>query len=465
MYGKVLEIIRKFNMINNGDNIVVGFSGGADSTCLVWLLNKLKDEIPFKLYAIHVHHGLRGEEADRDAKFAENFCADLGVECQIIYRDISNEAKKLKISEEEAGRKARYDIFDQKIAELKGGKIAVAHHMNDQAETILFNIIRGSGLKGIGGMRPVRDNIIRPLIECSRQEIENYCINNSIEYMKDHTNELEQYTRNKIRLNLIPYIEENFNPSFIKQLTKMAELIREDEAYIQKSVEEEYQRIVIKKTHDKFLLDIELLLSTHPTIRNRIYRKVITDLGIGLKDIESKHIRMIDKLLYGDTGKCFDLPNRLYIEKVYQQLSMSTVKPIKIEWEYDISNINEKLYIKEMGIHVKLSKFYNNNYINFPKKIYTKWFDYDRIIYNLSIRNRRQGDFIYLKGVNGKKKLKDFFVDSKIPRNERDRVPLLADGQNIIWAVGYRMNENYKVTEHTKNILEVQFKEEGNKWV
>ncbi|MBC7981481.1 tRNA lysidine(34) synthetase TilS [Candidatus Parcubacteria bacterium] len=460
MYEKVLKTIQKYHMIQPHEHIVLGLSGGADSICLLYLLKRLQEEMAFQLYAVHIHHGLRGDAADQDAIFVKGICQKLAVPCEIYYRDIRSEASLLKISEEEAGRKARYEIFHQCLNAHGKGKIAVAHHMNDQAETVLFNMMRGSSLKGLGGILPIRGVLIRPLIDCTRHEIEVFCSDNLLQYMKDYTNELCQYSRNQIRLELIPYIEKNFNPNFIRQMGNMSELVREEDAYLEEEALRLFQGVKKEATSEHVILDIDKLMLIHPVVQKRILRNVLLVLGVGLKDFEYKHILSLKALLEKESGKRISLPFGVIAQRVYQELHFLKGEQEKATWAYTLSKDDLNFYIEETGHQVKVRFFENENYTDFPQNLYTKWFDYDKIECNLAIRNRRDGDFIAL---TGKKKLKDYFIDEKIPREIRQNLPLVVDGSNILWVVGYRMSDYYKVTKATKTIMALEITEEQPK--
>lgn len=455
---KVLDTITKFNMIQYGDEIIVGLSGGADSVCLLWVLSNLQKDLNFHLSAIHVHHGLRGQAADDDVTFVEKLCHSLNVPLEVSYRNIKDEAKNLKISEEEAGRKARYEIFENRSNRLGGAKIALGHHKNDQAETILFNVIRGAGLKGLGGIRPVRNLVIRPLIECTRDEIEAFCMQHGISYQEDATNQSLLYTRNRIRLELIPYIQKNLNPNFINQMGSMSQLLQEEDDYLERQAECFLQQHLKQINLKDAYLNIDVLLELDPVIRRRAYRKVILKMGIALKDYENKHFMIIEDLLNKKTGKRIDLPYGVFVEKVYNEVSFKIKKEYEGPWLHTIEKGNGIFHIDEAEGSFELTTFANENKGEIPRNNYTKWFDYDRINGNyLIIRNRRDGDFIKLAGLRGKKKLKDYFMDLKIPRSERDHIPILADETEVIWIVGYRISERYKVTNNTTRILQVRY--------
>lgn len=461
MQDKVLATIRKFNMIEKDDNIIIGLSGGADSVCLLWILNKIKDILGCNLYAIHINHGLRGKDADEDTKFSQMLCENLNIPFEAVFRDIKNEARKLKISEEEAGRKARYEIFEQKSLELGKSKIATGHHMNDNAETVLLNIIRGSGLKGLGGIKPVRDKIIRPLIECTRIEIEEFCNNNLISYREDLSNILDIYSRNKLRIHLIPYIEENLNAAFIKQISTMSEVVREDDSCLDKLAACFLSNFLIIDNPNKLRISISRLLELDKAIRKRVFIKCIFKINNKLKDIEYKHISSIEELLDKETGKRIMLPFGITVEKAYDYVYFKKEESIDYPWEYEVKKNEKEIKIREIKGIFKFNIIENKNFTNFPKSRYTKWFDYDKMVNDLVIRNRRTNDFICLKGINGNKSLKKYFIDEKIPRDEREKIPLITDkSSNVIWIVGYRINENYKITNDTKKILEIIYTQE-----
>ncbi|MCT4688071.1 tRNA lysidine(34) synthetase TilS [Vallitalea sp.] len=454
MVDKVLNTIQKFNMIDKGDNIIIGVSGGADSICLLHMLCSLKSKLDIDLHVVHVQHGIRGKDADEDAKFVEKFCDERGIVCHVYYFNVKKLAKEKKMSEEEMGRKVRYQVFSDASKELGGTKIALAHHINDNAETVIMNLLRGTGIKGIGGIRPKRDNIIRPLIECTREEIEKYCVDNNIEYRDDYTNQMEIYTRNKIRHTVIPYIENNFNQNFIANLVNTANLVRSEDDYIDKIVLREKEKIV-KIKNKEYSIDTNKFLQLDTVIKRRLIRNIIGEIS-SLKDIEYKHINEIIQLADKQVSKRINLPKGLIAKKTYDSIIITNLGENKInDFEYQAENLS-RIYIKELNKHLDFRIIEEKKY-NIPKNLYTKWFDYDKIKDNLKVRSRKSGDLIAIKGINGTKKLKKYFIDCKIPKEQRDAIPLLTDGNNIIWVIGYRISEVYKVTASTKKILEVRY--------
>ena len=246
MKQKILQTIKRYNLIKSGDSIVIGVSGGPDSICLLHILNELKQELNFKIYVAHINHLIR-KEAGEETEYVQKFCKKLGIECFVKRIDVQKEAKELKRGTEETGRKVRYEFFDEILEKTKSNKIATAHNNNDKVETIIMNILRGSGTSGLKGIEPIREGkFIRPLIEIEREEIENYCIENKLEPKIDKSNNENIYTRNKIRNVVIPYIKQEFNPNITKTINRLSEVISEENEYLDKITEKIFNEILIE---------------------------------------------------------------------------------------------------------------------------------------------------------------------------------------------------------------------------
>lgn len=457
MEKKVLNFIEEHHMLEPGDRVIVGLSGGADSVCLLRLLCSLKRRLQIDIRAVHIHHGLRGKEADRDARFSEEVCKGLGIACTVKYISAAEEAEKLKISVEEAGRAARYRIMEHEALRWEketGGKegvgtvkIATAHHGNDSAETILYHLFRGSGLKGLGGIAPIRGRIIRPILWAERGEVLAYLEQNSQEYMEDSTNKENEYTRNKLRNQLIPFITEEVNKKAVQNILRAAEQIGEADQYFEKKASECLKKI---GKNGENRIRIRELLKEEPIIQRYVIRCMMTDMGCPLKDVTSAHLESVLKVLKMQTGKGVNLPNGIWVEKEYEYL-----KIVKHE-NRDETRQGGGGQKKENGLpELKFETVFYKNGDQILENQYTKWFDYDKIKGTLSVRTRQPGDFIMLPS-GGRKTIKSFMIDEKIPREKRNGILLLADGNHILWIVGYRISEYYKVTEHTKTILKVQ---------
>lgn len=455
MYNKVIETIKKFNMLNNGENVVVGLSGGADSCALTHILTRLSGKMDLHITAVHINHGIRGEEAERDERSAEEFCRRLNIEFIAYHCDIPSEAAKRGIGEEEAGRLVRYEKFYETAEKKNGAKTAVAHNMNDKAETLIMNLCRGAGMKGLAGIKPVGGSIIRPLIFCTRDEIEKYCDDNNIEYCTDSTNLQNEYTRNKIRNILLPWLSENINPAAGMNMANASELLREEEEYLESKAQEQYKKL-LKDSGDGFVsLNADGLASEHGVIRRRVLRIALRSLRPDMRDFGRKHTESAEDILMGDTGRRISLPGGITVSKGYGLINILYDREKQGAFCYDIEP-GKKYFIKETESYVLLSLNEEKNIKN-AVNICTKKIDYDKIKDKIQLRTRQTGDFISIK--NGRKKIKDIFIDDKIPSDKRDSYPLLVCGKSVI-IVGDRLGTDYYVGQDTKNILYIYIWEE-----
>lgn len=455
MYNKVIETIKKFNMLNNGENVVVGLSGGADSCALTHILTRLSGKMDLHITAVHINHGIRGEEAERDERSAEEFCRRLNIEFIAYHCDIPSEAAKRGIGEEEAGRLVRYEKFYETAEKKNGAKTAVAHNMNDKAETLIMNLCRGAGMKGLAGIKPVGGSIIRPLIFCTRDEIEKYCDDNNIEYCTDSTNLQNEYTRNKIRNILLPWLSENINPAAGMNMANASELLREEEEYLESKAQEQYKKL-LKDSGDGFVsLNADGLASEHSVIRRRVLRIALRSLRPDMRDFGRKHIENAEDILMGDTGRRISLPGGITVSKGYGLINILYDREKQGAFCYDIEP-GKKYFIKETERYVLLSLNEEKNIKN-AVNICTKKIDYDKIKDKIQLRTRQTGDFISIK--NGRKKIKDIFIDDKIPSDKRDSYPMLVCGKSVI-IVGDRLGTDYYVGQDTKNILYIYIWEE-----
>ncbi len=445
----IKKTIQNYNMIEKGDKIVIGVSGGADSIALLAVLCALQKEYDINIEAVHIHHGLRGEEADRDALFVKQICKEWCVPCHVLEFDIAKEAREKGIGLEEMGRICRYNTFYDIAG--KNGKIAVAHHQNDQAETVLFNLCRGTGLTGLCGMTPVRGNIIRPFLFVSRKEIECFLSEKNICYCQDSTNEQNHYTRNKIRLSVLPFLENEINDKAVKHIASAASILSEEETFLEELAEKTLHKMIVSKQQKKIALDINLLLSENVVMRRRIFRKAFCLIDDSLQDLSYIHIQQIEQLLHKQTGKRLSLPLKRSVLIEYNNILFSLENEVK-STKFCYKLLPEKaIYIKEIDKFVELSF---NAYKKQEKRltIYTRVFDYDKIKGDISCRTRQQGDSIAI-GNGHQKKLKDFLIDAKIARQKRDMLLLFAVGKQILWIPGYRISSDFTANETTKNKL------------
>lgn len=307
---KVLNTIKRYEQIKSGDTIVVGVSGGPDSICLLNVLKNLQNELKINIVVAHINHMIR-KEADSETEFVQDFCEQRDIKCFVKKADVLQIAKEKKIGTEEVGRKIRYDFFEEVKNLVGGNKIATAHNANDNAETVLMNFLRGSGSTGLKGIEPIRDNkLIRPIIECTRQEIEQYCNEKGLNPKYDKTNQENIYTRNKIRNMLIPYIQENFNPNIIETINRMSNLIATDEMYFKSIVKQSYKETFISRTEKEIILDLKKFNVLEKVIKSRLIIYTINELLGTTNGIEKIHIEDVIKLCKNNIGNKYLTPNK-----------------------------------------------------------------------------------------------------------------------------------------------------------
>lgn len=449
----VLNNIRTHKLISKGDQIIAGVSGGLDSMALLMVLYNLKDVLDFNITVCHVNHGVR-EEASEDQAFVRDVSEELGLDFYTTNVDMVSYGKEKGITAEEAGRELRFEFFREIIKKVGGGKIAVAHNKNDQAETLLQRLMRGTGLHGLRGMAFKSLDIIRPILNISRDEIESYLNEHNIEYVIDKTNLLPIYNRNKVRLELIPYIQEYFNPNIVDTLWRTSQTAHIDSSYLDEVSEKSYDHIVQQEDLDRVILDGNKFIKMHRSIQNRMIRVTILKLIQNIQGVSEHHITaLVDMFVEQRTGKQMDLPNGLIGRVRYQDLIIE--KKQKLDHpSYEFNLIVGKNVIEPLDAIIDIKPI---DKVQFKPDPYTKYIDFDKIKGKLSLRNRRDGDRITPLGMKGSKKIKDYFIDRKVPREERDGIFLLVDEQNIIWILGYSLSELYKVSEFTKRVLEIKY--------
>jgi len=455
----MMTFIKENQILESGDRIVVGISGGADSVCLLHLLWSVREEYNLQLYGVHIHHGLRNE-ADEDAKYVEKVGRSLQIPIQIYHVNVREEAKKRKQGEEETGRQLRYEKFHEEISRRNANKIALGHHQNDQSETFLMRLMRGSGSLGLQGMKPAYNNIIRPLLGFTREEVETYCLEHQLIFCVDHTNDDPIYTRNRIRLELIPYIQKYFNPNIIKTLYQTAQLLGEQEAYMEKETNKIYSNC-IRETEEKILeVDIRILQNYDIALQRRILYKVLVQAAGEYKNIGQDHIELIRDLISRQSGREIHLPYGVQVKKQYDLLIFSKGFLLEQGYYYPLQ-IPGIEYVSQINrwIQLEIIEKRQHNDGN-DQNSYTNYLDYDKIKNELVLRTRQSGDLIALSNVSGMKKLKKFFIDQKIPQDQRGRIPLLAEGNEILWIVGYRYSTKYAVSSETKRILKITLEED-----
>ncbi len=495
---RVFAFIEKHKMLTPGEGVVVGVSGGADSVCLLFVLSEWAARKGASIHVVHVNHGIR-EDAGRDGEYVRKLCEELEVPMTLIERNVKEEARKHKCSEEEMGRILRYQAFEETADRVGVQKIAVAHNENDQAETMLFHLFRGSGLSGLCGIRPVRGRIIRPLLCLERREIEQYLREKDIPFCLDSTNEEDDYARNRIRHHILPYAREQISDGCIPHMNRTAEEMQELEEFLEEQVRIAYDEIVRRERSTesrngqegiRFLLDRRLFLELSPVIGKRLLKKVLQQLSPWGKDIGRVHIEALIGLFSREGNGRVDLPCQILARRQYDAVILERSKEARRGNAADFGKgknpsaegVEEGEYLKRTGdvVQVDIRSLTGRETVvpagedkalgfallegkkveNIPKNQYTKWFDYDKINQLLTVRRREPGDFLTLRG-GGQDQIHQslgrFMMNEKIPAKERDRTILLAEGQHVLWVIGHRISEFYKVGENTRTILQVRF--------
>jgi tRNA(Ile)-lysidine synthase len=408
------------------------------------------------LCASHINHMYRGKDAMHDEEFVRELCQKYGVKLFVKRKNMTEYAKELRVTEEEAGRVLRYGFFKENLNSLGGGKVALAHNLNDQAETVLQRLIRGTGIDGLSAMSFQKDNLIRPMLNVSRDEIMKYLHENNYQYCIDITNSQDIYGRNKIRLNLIPYLEKNYNPNIQTALCRMAETMGRDKKIIENYIDAKFREVLKDKSETRIVLDLNCLKTLDIGEKGRIIRRGIEELKGSTVNIEMKHIDSAISLIDGGkTGKKIDLTGGFTVEISYNNFIVNKTVEKVPAFEYNIV-LNEFNYIEEINktLVAKVLEAADVSGEDFDDRC-SVCIDFDLIKGNLRARNRRQGDSMTPCGMKGSKKIKDIFIDLKIPKDERDSKLIIADDENIIWLEGYRINDKYKIRDSTKKILKI----------
>lgn len=449
------EYICKYEMIRPGDTILVGFSGGPDSVCLLLLLEELGKLHDFSVHAVHVNHNLRGAESDEDQRFAEEFCRERGIPIHCYSRQVSILAQKKKIGIEEAGRLERIAAFGQCRKETGAVTTALAHHKNDQAETVLFRLARGSSLAGLSGIRPVQGDKIHPLLFAEKKEIIEELERRGVSWRTDSSNLTDHYTRNRIRNQVINVLEEQVNEQSLSHIVEAAEDIAEAHQFLRSIADPVMGRTV--NVNDGSIFVSEELLREPSIIQRYVLLDVLSLAASGRKDLGREQIGQLQDILRGTTGRKASLPGNREAVKSYGQMILRPVSEKDREKTPEIVYAGPGIY--QLGKWQISCEIKQEVPSEIPEKAYTKWLDYDKIKDGLMFRFRKAGDFLIVTENGGRKKLKSYLIDEKIPADQRDEIPLLASGSRVFWVIGYRISEDCKITEDTKRVVKITVSE------
>ena len=439
---------------------MLGLSGGADSVCLFLVLAEMAKKWELTLVPVHINHNLRGEEAQRDQWFCEELCRQHNIELTVVSVEVAELAREQGWTLEEAGRNARYDAF-AKIKEQYGcQKIAVAHHKNDQAETVLFQLFRGSRMKGLSGMEAKNGSVIRPLLCVTREEIEMYLAEKKQKFCIDHTNLEEKYTRNLIRHKVLP-VAQKLQSKAVDHMAETAEYLGRVEKLLERLTEELYKRCVVNDGASGISLKIEPLRGADRVLSERVVYEALCCIYGRKKDITAGFVTDCMELMEKQTGRYLTLPDGVLAKKRYGELWIGRETtaaeahyeelsefPVWKKLPCDVGNLSLRLENTADWGEKKLEKLHS-----IPKSTYTKWFDYDKIEGVVSLKTPEADDIISLYADGRGKRVSDVLKEAKVPKEDREKLWVLAVGNRVLWIPGIRGSEAYRVSEETKHIL------------
>ncbi|HWQ58578.1 MAG TPA: tRNA lysidine(34) synthetase TilS [Clostridia bacterium] len=450
MREKIAAFIRENGLIPAGSSVVAGVSGGADSVALLRVLVLLSREMDFVVSAAHLNHCIRGQAADEDEAFVAGLCEGMGISLYRERLDIPRLAREHSRTLEEEGRVARYAFFERAQAHFCADLVAVAHHKDDQAESVLLHLVRGSGLAGLTGMRPGRGDLIRPMLCVRRAEIEAYLAAEGIPYRTDATNLVPEGTRNRLRLDVIPYIERHVNPAFTQTLCSMAELLGRDEEYLAAAARDALAKAARPGGYDR------LSLASLPSpIQSRAIRMALAAVGAEV-DIERAHVEKVSALLGAKTGAMLDLPGAL--ARISYGLIVFERPGGRAAEEFELQLLIPGDTVTPDGVF-RAEVMQDTSVVADP---YVAYFDLERLPPCIVARRRRAGDRFFPLGAPGSRKLKEYFIDRKVPREARE-VPLVAAGSEVLFVPGFRIAEPFKVKPETTRVLRVEYISSGQK--
>lgn len=468
------DLIRGVDRPKNreGETVICAVSGGPDSVAMLHVLRDINQvqQLEWKLHVAHFNHGLRGAPADEDERFVKDLAAKLGLPFHAGRGDVAKDRKEQRLSLEEASRKARYGWLTTLGLELKAQKIAVAHNLDDQAETILHRILRGTGLRGLKGMSPIRVLsrkhelfVVRPLIEVERWEIEAFLGERAIPYRKDETNDDAKITRNRIRHKLMPMIEREFNPRAKMALVKLGQTAGSFYLLLREIAGEVYENTKMVSGEGEVALSVEEFAKLPPAIQTLIIDRAVKDVHGATPALNFEHYLGIISLC-GDHGfgKAIRLPKGLearresYVVRIHRPVA--PVPPPKFSSAK--LKVPGKTVIKKLSIQID-AEILDGTQVALKEYVRSKDYteevlDFDKVEGQLTVRLRHEGDTFVPLGGRGGSKLKKFFIDNKVPRTLRDRVPILSDKSKIVWVVGYRLGDPVKITDGTRRVLKLR---------
>lgn len=458
LLNRVIATIKRHDLLRKGDRVLVACSGGPDSVALLRLLYTIKDNYKLDLYLAHINHKLRGKDSDLDLTFVKDLATELKLPFYLKTVNVRKLAKQKSLSIEEAARNARYGFWESLAAKHKLDKIATGHNQNDQAETVLMRLLRGTGPAGLSGIPIKRGKIIRPLLEVSRAEILDYLKRNKIKYRTDKSNLKSDFLRNRIRNQLLPQLQKEYNPNLTLVLSRTAAVSSEQNEFVQKKVFSLSKKTITKLNQNVVALNLKNLKRLNPILQKNLVRLAWDKLE---GQIYPPDFKDVERVLYlantGTSGQRVNLTKGWWAEKSRDRLFLfrQNVKRMKVRIPVD-----NKLTVPELGLEVNSEVLERKK---LPKKILSPtenvaYLDYEKFTAPPVLRNWAKGNRFKPLGMNGTKKLSDFFVDLKVPRHQRDQIPVLSSNGKIAWVVGYRISEDFKVRPESSKVLLLEAK-------
>lgn len=457
---KVSDYILRHRMVERGDKVLAAVSGGPDSIALLHILYLLKDDLGISLHVAHLNHMFRGEESEKDAFFVAETAELYGLPATVESVDVPSYRSRRRLSKQAAAREVRFRFFLECAGQVGASRVALAHQADDQAETILINFLRGAGTGGLKGILPVRDGLyIRPLLNVRRSEIEIFCSEMDLAFRQDSSNLKTVYTRNRIRLNLVPLLEKEYNPELVPALLRLGEICREEDSFLEHLAARAFQGALLGSDSRRVSLSLDQLKDSPPAVRRRVLRRAWQAVSGGAGHLDFQHIEgALDLIDSGTTGSQAVMPGNIVAERTYSALELKAAggRQGLPGYIYQL-RVPGATYIPEIDITVSAGLYPAEGDLsprNLPRS--EALLDFGKLPPDIFVRRRLDGDIFQPYGQVSPLKLKDFFIKQKIPREERDRVPLVCTPKEIIWVGGIRTGEKWKVCDGTKKLLHLK---------
>ena len=459
---KFTDYIEKNKLIPKRSKIVVGFSGGADSTALLLSLLIIKDRLDLSILVAHVNYNLRGDDSLEDEEAVKQFCFEHN-----LYLVIKNVEMQKRSNVENSAREIRMGFFAKLVKDYKLDSIVLGHNRGDVAETVLMNLVRGAGISGLKGILAKSRNIIHPLLDFSREEIVQFLNSEEISWREDKSNNETHFTRNKIRNQLIPWIADNMNPAVQDKLVFFSSLMKDSDSFFNDYITARYKSFVLSKNDKEISLSLKKISSINSLIRYYLIKRVIFNLTGIENDIYSNHISEIENIIDSNGSKVVCLPHNIYVLKQYDEIRFTTINPFTKRTEKKVeprvlSSLRPRLTYMNYRINLKkIKKMPSNKALTGNRNVV--FLDFDEIKLPLIIRTRENGDKFIPLGLKGFKKVKDFFIDEKVPKFDRDKILFITDSEKILWIGGMRIDNRVALSDSTKNILRIEIEKLSDK--